>query len=61
MIHASWSPKWGTIDLYAMTFFRPMKFPVPQGRLRPPFELDEANTTYENDLEEYNPDLSIRW
>ena len=61
MIHASWSPKWGTIDLYAMTYFRPMKFPGPQGRLRPPFELDYANTTYESELEEYNPDLAIRW
>ncbi|MBN4062021.1 hypothetical protein JYU20_02365, partial [Bacteroidales bacterium AH-315-I05] len=61
MIHVSLSPKWGTIDLYAMTYFRKMKFPGPQGRLRPPFELDESNTTYESDLEEYNPDLAIRW
>jgi len=61
MIHVSWSLKWGAIDLFAMTYFRQMKFPGREGRLRPPFELDYANTTYESELEEYNPDLAIRW
>jgi len=61
MIHFSWSPKWGTIDLFAMTFHRQLKFPGPQGRLRPPFELDYDNTTYESEQEEYNLDLAIRW
>ena len=61
MIHASWSQKWGTLDLYAMTYFREMRFPGSEGRLRPPFNLDTSNTTYESNLKEYNPDLSIRW
>jgi len=61
MIHASWSPDWGTIDLYAMTFFRQIRFPGPEGRLRPPFQLDYDNTTYESEFKEYNPDLAIRW
>ncbi|PCH96849.1 MAG: hypothetical protein COB85_03215 [Bacteroidetes bacterium] len=61
MIHFSWSPKWGTIDLIAMTYFREMRFPGKHGRLRPPFDIDYSNTTYESDMEEYNPDLAIRW
>ncbi len=61
MIHASWSQKWGTLDLYAMTYFREMRFPGLEGRLRPPFELDTSNTTYESNSEEYNIDLAIRW
>ena len=61
MIHFSWSPKWGTIDLFAMTYHRQLKFPGPQGRLRPQFDLDYDNTSYEGELEEYNPDLAIRW
>jgi len=61
MIHFSWSPKWGTIDLFAMTYHRQLKFPGMQGRLRPPFDLDYDNTSYEGELDEYNPDLAIRW
>jgi uncharacterized membrane protein len=61
MIHASWSANWGTIDLFAMTYFREMQFPGIQGRLRPPFILDYGNTTYESELKRYNPDLAIRW
>ena len=61
MVHASWSPNWGTIDFYVMTYFRQLRFPGTEGRLRPPFELDYSKTTYESDLNEYNPDLAIRW
>ncbi|MCZ6520686.1 MAG: hypothetical protein O6848_04255 [Bacteroidetes bacterium] len=61
MIHFSWSSKWGIIDLLAMTYHRQLKFPGTQGRLRPPFDLDNDNTSYEGELEEYNPDLAIRW
>ena len=61
MVHISRSQKWGTIDMYAMTYFRPMQFPGREGRLRPPFEPDNDNTTYESDMEDYNPDLAIRW
>ena len=61
MIHASFNQNWGTIDLYAMTYFREMRFPGQEGRLRPPFELDTSNTTYESNSEEYNLDLAIRW
>ena len=61
MIHISLTQKWGTIDLHAMICHRPMKFPGPRGRPRPPFALDYSNTTYESELEQYNPDFAIRW
>jgi hypothetical protein len=61
MIHLSWSPKWGTIDFMAMTYFREMKFPGTEGRLRPPFNVNYNMTTYESSMKRYNPDLALRW
>lgn len=61
MIHASFSPKWGTLDVMVMSYFRKMQFPGPQGRLRPPFSLMNAATTYESGMDEYNPDVAVRW
>jgi len=62
MVHLSLSPKkMGTFDFYAMPYFRPMQFAGPEGRLRPPFDLDNVVTSYEAEMEEYNPDLAIRW
>lgn len=61
MIHVSNTRKWGTIDFMLMSYFRKLQFPGPNGRLRPPFEIDNANTTYESDADEYNPDVAIRW
>jgi hypothetical protein len=61
MVHLSFSPKWGTVDLYGMTYFREMKFPGAEGRLRPPFDTKDLDATYESEMEEYNPDLAIRW
>jgi hypothetical protein len=61
MIHYSISPSWGTLDFFAMTYFRKMKFPGTEGRLRPSFQIDDSQTTYESEMEEYNPDLAVRW
>ena len=61
MIHASVSKKWGTLDLYAMTYHRKMQFPGREGRGRPPFVLDDDIGTYESDMEEYSPDFAVRW
>ncbi|PCJ28784.1 MAG: hypothetical protein COA97_00130 [Flavobacteriales bacterium] len=61
MAHLSFSPKWGIIDLMVMPYFRTLQFPGIRGRGRPPFILDNNNTVYESEMEEYNPDLAIRW
>ena len=60
MLHLSFSPKWGVIDVMAMPYFRTMKFPGVNGRGRPPFEIG-TQANYESNFEEYNPDLAIRW
>jgi hypothetical protein len=61
MVHMSFMPNWGTIDFYAMTYFRELQFPGTSGRLRPPFYIDEDATTFESDQDEYNIDLALRW
>ncbi|MFT7545985.1 MAG: hypothetical protein ACI8YO_002776, partial [Gammaproteobacteria bacterium] len=60
MVHLSFTPKWGVVDIIGMTYFRDLKFPGVNGRGRPPFEINE-NGGYESDNEEYNLDLAIRW
>jgi hypothetical protein len=61
MLHISNTRKWGTIDFMVMTYFRQMEFPGPNGRLRPPFEIDNSKTTFESNAKEYNPDVAFRW
>lgn len=61
MVHFSWSPKWGTIDIIAMSYFRQLHFPGPEGRPRPPSLLDYDKTAYESDLNEYQPEIAVRW
>lgn len=61
MAHASFSPKWGTIDLMAMTYHRQLRFPGPAGRPRPPSVLDYDATTYESKHKRYHPDVAVRY
>jgi len=61
MLHLSISPKWGTLDLMVMPFFRQLQFPGEPSRSRPPFGLDADKAEFESELEEFNPDVAIRW
>lgn len=61
MVHVSLIKDLGTIDFMLMPYFREMRFPGEKGRLRPPMVLDYEQTTYESELEEFNPDLALRW
>ena len=61
MLHLSIAPKWGTIDLMVMTYFRTLEFPGTPSRSRPPFSFDSDRIEYESENEEYNPDVAIRW
>jgi hypothetical protein len=38
--------KLGTLDVYALTGFRPMRFPRQAGRLRPPLPIDDEGVGY---------------
>ena len=60
MIHASFSRKWGTLDLIATTYMRQLQFPGVEGRGRPPF-IGIGGVEFESDMDEYNPDIAVRW
>jgi len=69
MVHFSWSPKWGTIDVIGMAYHRQLLFPGPNGRPRPPLGDPTANsgnfhldsTIYESEYNEYQPEIALRW
>jgi len=61
MIHVSNYSEMGTFDVMLMRGFNPIQFPGSKGRLRPPFDVDYANTTYESEDGVDNTDFAIRW
>jgi hypothetical protein len=61
MIHLSWTPNWGTIDVIGMAYHRQLRFPGPQGRPRPPSVLNYDSTKYESKEEEYQPEIAVRY
>ena len=61
MIHVSNYGNMGTVDVMVMKGFNPIQFPGTKGRLRPPFNVDYSNTTYESEDGVDNTDLAVRW
>lgn len=61
MIHVSNYSEIGTVDVMLMRGFNPIQFPGAKGRLRPPFDVDYASTTYESEDGLDNTDFAIRW
>jgi len=61
MVHFSFAPKWGTLDFMIMPYFRQLRFPGPLGRLTPPFIINYSNISFESELEEFNPDMALRF
>ena len=61
MVHAAFVSKFGTFDVFAMTYSRRRQFPVRAGRLRPPFNLEKEAGIYESDMEAWHPDFAIHW
>ena len=61
MVNFSWIADWGTLDLFAMPFFRERTFPGEEGRLRFPLVVDTDQATYESGAEEYHVDVAARW
>ena len=61
MIHISNYSEMGTVDVMLMRGFNPIQFPGAKGRLRPPFAVDYASTTYESEDGVDNTDFAIRW
>lgn len=52
---------WGVVDLYAMSGFRERTFPGEDGRLRPPFVIDDEHARYESDDKRSHVEYAVRW
>jgi hypothetical protein len=61
MIHYSYQSKKGTFDFFYMPYFRKPTFPGKHGRLRTPFLIDKSMIAFESSMEEYRPDVAVRW
>lgn len=61
MVSATWQPSWGTLDFFAMPYFRERTFPGRHGRLRPPLVVDTDNPVYESDAKETHFDAAVRY
>ena len=51
----------GRFDLFLMTGFRERTFAGPDGRLRGPIAVNTDRAEYESDLEEWRPDIALRY
>jgi len=61
MINLSLLRDWGTVDLFVMPWFRERTFAGREGRLRPPFYVDESGARYESAAAEKHIDTAVRW
>ncbi|MBL4784211.1 MAG: hypothetical protein JKY49_02160 [Cohaesibacteraceae bacterium] len=52
---------WGDLALIAMTGFRELDFPGPDGRLRPGLTVDTDNAVFEHSAEHWAPDFAVRY
>lgn len=61
MIHLSIPGDWGTLDLFAMPYFRERTFPGTRGRLRTALAVETDNPRYESSKEEWHQDFAVRY
>ncbi len=51
----------GLIDVFAMTWARPQRYPGPEGRPGVPVPVTDDSPEYESEHGEWNVDLAVRW
>jgi hypothetical protein len=61
MVHASFPRPWGTVDLFALPWFRERTYPGKNGRLRFPLPVDTDDARYESPSEQSHLDLALRY
>lgn len=61
MIFLSIPKEWGTLDIFALPYFRERSFVGENGRLRNGFLVDTDNPLYESSAEEYHVDFAARY
>jgi len=61
MAHLTVPADWGTVELFAMPYFRQRTFPGADGRLRGPLVVDTDATTYASGQKQRHLDLATRY
>jgi hypothetical protein len=61
MLQLSRSVASGFLDLFIMPYFREREFPSRGGRFRDSILVEKSKGAYENDLEEWHPDIAVRY
>lgn len=61
MVRVTASRDWGTIDAFALPYFRERTFPGRHGRFRFAIPVDTDDARYDSDLAEWHPDLALRY
>ncbi len=61
MITVAYDSAFGVFSAYVMTYFREMRFPGTNGRLRLPLLVDYTQTQYEAASGKWRPDFAVRW
>lgn len=61
MVHLRLLRDWGTLDFFALPYFRERTFPGPHGRLRPPIAVATDSALFESSDEENHVDFAVRW
>lgn len=61
MVNFTYLADVGTFDLFYLPYFRERTFAGPDGRFRTIPAVDEDTVVYESSLEEWQPDVSVRW
>lgn len=61
MVNLSLFWDWGTLDFFAMPYFRERTFPGKEGRYRKSLVVDSKQATFDSSDEEKNLDWAVRW
>ncbi|MCZ4279552.1 hypothetical protein O4H49_02105 [Kiloniella laminariae] len=61
MVNLGLQNEWGDVNFFVMPYFRERTFPGRKGRLRGSIPVDTDKAEYESDMEEFHPDLALRY
>jgi hypothetical protein len=61
MVHLTVPRDWGTVEAFALPWFRERTFPGEKGRFRTPIPVDTDQAVYESGSEQQHLDLALRY
>jgi hypothetical protein len=61
MLNLNFYPEWGTVNLFALPYFRERSFTDAESRLRGPIAVDRHKATYDSPMNQGHPDFAARF